>query len=87
MLNYIRNIFSPTAVKEKRTTNDVNVIWIHGANQTSLSFKYLQMQTKFDNEILINYSSMTRFQDNIEMIVDKVAGKGPHFVIGHSMGG
>ena len=65
----------------------LNVIWIHGANQSSLSFKYLQTKTQFPNEILVNYSSMNRFEDNIEMIADTVAGKGPHFVIGHSMGG
>lgn len=86
MLNYIRNIFG-NRVEEKRTTNDINVIWIHGANQTSLSFKYLQTRTQFSNEILVNYSSMNRFEDNIEMIADSCKGKGPHFVIGHSMGG
>jgi len=86
MLNYLRNIFSNNTV-EKRTTDDINVIWLHGANQTSLSFKYLQTKTKFPNEILINYSSMNRFQDNLEMIAEQVQGKGPHFVIGHSMGG
>ena len=86
MLNYIRNIFG-NRVEEKRTSDAVNVIWIHGANQTSLSFRYLQTRTQFANEIAVNYSSMNRFEDNIEMIVDAVQGKGPHFVIGHSMGG
>ena len=87
MLNYLRNIFGHGATDEKRTTDDINVIWCHGANQTSLSFKYLQSKTNFPNEIFVNYSSMNRFDDNIEMIVDSVKGKGPHFVIGHSMGG
>lgn len=86
MLNYIRNLFANTT-EEKRTSEDINVIWLHGANQTSLSFKYLQTKTNFANEILVNYSSMNRFQDNLEMIVEQVHGKGPHFVIGHSMGG
>lgn len=73
--------------EEKRTTDDINVIWCHGANQTSLSFKYLQTKTQFPNEIMVNYSSMNRFYDNLEMIADNVKGKGPHFVVGHSMGG
>ena len=30
---------------------------------------------------------MNRFYDNLEMIADTCKGKGPHFVIGHSMGG
>ena len=87
MFNYLKNIFSKPLVREKRTTDDINVIWLHGANQTSLSFKYLQTKTQFPNEILPNYSSMNRFENNIEMIADAVKGKGPHFVIGHSMGG
>ena len=86
MLNYFRNLFG-NHTEEKRTTNDINVVWLHGANQTSLSFEYLRSKLNFPNEILINYSSMNRFQDNIEMIVDQIQGKGPHFVIGHSMGG
>ena len=87
MLNYLRNIFGHGAPEQKRTTDDINVIWLHGANQTSLSFKYLQTRTQFPNEILCNYSSMNRFYDNLEMIADTVKGKGPHFVVGHSMGG
>jgi pimeloyl-ACP methyl ester carboxylesterase len=86
MLNYIRNLFG-NHTEEKRTTDDINVIWLHGANQSSLSFKYLQLKTNFSNEILPNYSSMNRFYDNLEMIADSCQGKGPHFVIGHSMGG
>ena len=87
MLNYLKSIFGQSPTQEKHTTDDINVIWIHGANQTSLSFKYLQSKLQFPNEIFVNYSSMNRFDDNIEMIVDSVKGKGPHFVIGHSMGG
>lgn len=87
MINYLRGFFSQTHTEEKRTTTDINVIWLHGANQTSLSFKYLQTQTQFSNEILCNYSSMNRFYDNLEMIADSCKGKGPHFVVGHSMGG
>jgi len=74
--------------KPKPTTdNDINVVWIHGANQTSLSFRYLQTLTQFPRQTHVNYSSMNKFQDNIEMIADKCKGKGPHFVVGHSMGG
>ena len=84
---YFANWFGTRQTQEKRTTDDINVIWCHGANQTSLSFKYLQTRTQFSNEIMVNYSSMNRFYDNLEMIADSVKGKGPHFVIGHSMGG
>ena len=87
MLNYIKGLFGQTHTEETRTTDDINVIWLHGANQTSLSFEYLRTKTQFTNEILVNYSSMNRFQDNLEMIAKQVQGKGPHFVIGHSLGG
>ena len=87
MLNYFKNLLGTISPEEKRTTDDINVIWCHGANQTSLSFKYLQTRTQFPNEIMVNYSSMNRFYDNLEMIADTCKGKGPHFVVGHSMGG
>jgi len=87
MLNYFKTLFTQSSSEEKCTTDDINVIWIHGANQTSLSFNYLRKQTNFANEIMINYSSMNRFYDNLETIVNQVKGKGPHFVIGHSLGG
>lgn len=87
MLNYFKSLLSQNIHEEKRSNDDINVVWIHGANQSSLSFKYLQTKTKFPNEILVNYSSMNRFQDNLEMIAEQIQGKGPHFLIGHSLGG
>lgn len=87
MLNYIKGLFGQTHTEETQTTNDINVIWLHGANQSSLSFEHLRSKTNFSNEILINYSSMNRFHDNLDMIVEQCQNKGPHFVIGHSMGG
>jgi pimeloyl-ACP methyl ester carboxylesterase len=87
MLNYIKGLLGQTHTEQKHTTNDINVIWIHGANQTGLSFEYLRHKTNFTNEILINYSSMNRFYDNLDMITEQCQNKGPHFVVGHSMGG
>ena len=87
MLNYIKGLFGQTHTEEKHTTNDINVIWIHGANQTSLSFEYIRQRTNFASEILVNYSSMNRFHDNLDEITEQCQNKGPHFIIGHSMGG
>jgi len=81
------NIFKTLLSDKSKTHNSINVVWIHGANQTSLSFEYLRSKTQFTNESLVNYSSMNRFQDNLETIVDQIQGTGPHFVVGHSMGG
>ena len=87
MINYLRNLLSKNTEYQGQDTDDINVIWIHGANQTSLSFQYLRQQTNFKKEIFVNYSSMNRFCDNLDMITEEVQGRGPHFVIGHSLGG
>lgn len=89
MINYIKNILGITNSDKhfEEPNNPVNVIWLHGANQTSLSFEYLREKTQFTKEITVNYSSMNRFQDNLKDIVEQVQGNGPHFVIGHSLGG
>ena len=87
MLNYIRNLFNTNTEYTGQDIEDINVIFIHGANQTSLSFEYLRTKTQFKKEILVNYSSMNRFYDNMDMITEQCQNKGPHFVIGHSLGG
>ena len=89
MINYIKNIFGITNSEKnfEEPDNPINVIWLHGANQTSLSFEYLRSKTQFTKEITVNYSSMNRFYDNLNDIVNQVQGNGPHFVIGHSLGG
>lgn len=87
MINYLRNLFGSKAEYKGQDVEDINVIWLHGANQTSLSFKYLQTKTQFNKEIMVNYSSMDRFYDNLDMITEQCQNRGPHFVIGHSMGG
>lgn len=87
MLNYIKNLFGNNTEYKGQDVDDINVIFIHGANQTSLSFKYLQTKTQFSKEIMINYSSMDKFYDNLDMITEQCQNRGPHFVIGHSMGG
>ena len=87
MFNYIKNLFNNNTEYTGEDIEDINVIWLHGANQTSLSFEYLRTKTQFKKEILVNYSSMNRFYDNMDMITEQCQNKGPHFVIGHSLGG
>ena len=87
MFNYIKNLFRNNTEYKGQDIEDINVIWLHGANQTSLSFKYLQTKTQFSKEIMVNYSSMDRFYDNLDMITEQCQNRGPHFVVGHSMGG
>jgi pimeloyl-ACP methyl ester carboxylesterase len=87
VINYLKNLFGKNTEYTGQEADNINVIWIHGANQTSLSFQYIRQQTNFSKEIFVNYSSMNRFNDNLEQIIEEVKGRGPHFVIGHSLGG
>ena len=88
MINYMKSLLGIKPSSPPQIIDDnINVIWLHGANQTSLSFQYLRNKTNFTKEIIINYSSMNRFYDNLDMITEQCQNRGPHFIIGHSMGG
>jgi pimeloyl-ACP methyl ester carboxylesterase len=63
------------------------VVWLHGANQTSLGFSYLRRLCDFENEYLVDYSSNHRFFENLKQMVQDLNGRGPFFFVGHSMGG
>jgi pimeloyl-ACP methyl ester carboxylesterase len=67
--------------------NHTTVVWIHGANQSSLSFEYLRHVCDFDREYLINYTSSNRFHHNLEKMQHELADFDAVFVVGHSMGG
>lgn len=86
MLNWFRNL-----TKQKQIVNTniegPTVVWIHGANQTSLSFNYLRTKTNFEKEYLIDYSSMNRFYSNLDKMILDLKNIGPTFLIGHSLGG
>ena len=66
---------------------DIPVVWIHGANQSSMSFGYLVMCTNFDNNIFVNYSNQDRFFDAMDKMADELNGIGPCMIVGHSLGG
>lgn len=75
-------------VKEEEVIdNGPTVVWLHGANQSHLSFEYLRSRTNFKKEILINYSSANGFYNNLADILIEVKNQGPLFVVGHSLGG
>lgn len=88
MLNYIKSLLNnKTNTVVDSDLHDLCVVWIHGANQTSLSFEYLRERTKFKNEILINYSSMNSFYDNLNNMIETISPDQPVFLVGHSLGG
>ena len=73
---------------DQMVSEDIAVIWIHGANQSGLSFQYLRSLTRFKNELVVEYDTSNKFFDNLEMLSNKIKEvRGPYFVIGHSLGG
>ena len=65
----------------------MSVIWIHGANQSGLSFQYLRSLTRFKNELVVEYDTSHKFKDNLKMLSNEIIQvKGPYFIIGHSLG-
>ena len=89
MLNFIKEWLTPLKKENgEMDADDLSVIWIHGANQSGLSFQYLRSLTRFKNELVVEYETSNKFFNNLEMLSQKIKQvKGPYFVIGHSLGG
>ena len=54
------------------SSNELTVIWVHGANQSGLSFQYLRSLTQFKNELVVEYDTSHKFKDNLEMLSDEI---------------
>ena len=89
MINLIKRWFIPLKHGVDEAGSDgTTVIWIHGANQSGLSFQYLRSLTRFKNELVVEYDTSHKFKDNLEMLSNEIHKvKGPYFMIGHSLGG
>ena len=89
MLSLIKKWLTPlTNENDETNSNGLNVIWIHGANQSGLSFQYLRSLTGFKNELVVEYDTSNKFKDNLKMLSSEIIQvRGPYFIIGHSLGG
>ena len=89
MLNLIKKWLTPLKQEnDQMVSEDLAVIWIHGANQSGLSFQYLRSLTRFKNELVVDYDTSNKFFNNLEMLSKKISQvRAPYFVIGHSLGG
>lgn len=72
---------------KKPPTPTITAVWIHGANQTPLSFAYLKSQTNFPNQHFVNYSSSNSFAYNLKTMTEELSDFETVFLIGHSLGG
>ena len=89
MINLFKKwLTNPGLKRQNDSVNDLTVVWIHGANQTGLSFQYLRSITKFKNELIVEYDTEKKFYDNLELLSNEINQvDGPYFIVGHSLGG
>ena len=80
MLNLIKRWFIPLKDGIDEASSDgLTVIWIHGANQSGLSFQYLRSLTRFKNELVVEYDTSHKFKDNLAMLSNEILKvKGPN---------
>jgi len=71
---------------ETQSQNYIPIVWLHGAGQTHRSWEYIREHINHPHEIVIDYSQMNRFYENLEEMKHKI-GNDPVFVVGHSLGG
>ena len=73
MLNLIKKWLTLFRRENDQTVSeDLTVVWIHGANQSGLSFQYLRSLTRFKNELVVEYDTSNKFFDNLEMLSNKI---------------
>ena len=89
MLNLVKSwLISLKPENDESSSYDLTVIWVHGANQSGLSFQYLRSLTRFKNELVVEYDTSHKFKKNLEKLAAEIIQlRGPYFIIGHSMGG
>jgi pimeloyl-ACP methyl ester carboxylesterase len=89
MLKLIKQWLMPLKQENDKTFYEaLSVVWIHGANQSGLSFQYLRSLTRFKNELVVEYDTANKFYNNLEMLSDEIKKfRGPYFIVGHSLGG
>lgn len=67
------------------------IVYIHGASATAESFTHIRqfVKNKYKKEpdILIEYSSKNAFEDNLNIMKEKLNGAERLFFISHSLGG
>lgn len=64
----------------------MRIIYIHGANASSVSFNYIRSQLAYDDHV-IDYNSTDGFKSNLIRIHQEIKHFTDVFFIGHSLGG
>ncbi len=69
------------------TKSQKNIVLIHGANSSPLSFNYLRTKLPDANYIPLSYDVMNGFYFNLERMVELLGPDNEYEVLSHSMGG
>jgi pimeloyl-ACP methyl ester carboxylesterase len=92
-MNWLLNLLKPKQVEtesvlsQTETVEYPHVVWLHGANQSSLSFKYIKEKLPHVPSTFVEYSSYNGFYKNLDEMLSHLQDRGPIFVVGHSLGG
>ena len=63
------------------------IVYIHGANATRTSWNYIRSQVKTQSECVLEYSSYSKFTDNLQDMMKQIHHYERVFFVGHSLGG
>lgn len=86
MFNFFKNI-SQVVEEQHVEKNHTKIVYIHGANQSSVCWSYIREKCNFDDETLLNYSSTESFYTNLKHMKTVIGSAEPVFLVGHSLGG
>lgn len=64
----------------------MKIVYIHGANATSMSFNYIRSNILVDDHI-VDYQSQCGFFNNLSRLVDELKQFNDIFFVAHSLGG
>lgn len=65
----------------------MKIVYIHGANSSSISFNYIRSQLSGYDSYFIDYDSQVRFDRNLKRIYEEIKQFDDIFFIAHSLGG
>lgn len=64
----------------------MKLVYIHGANASSITFNYIRAHLKYD-DILLDYDCKNTFEYNLKNMLEQLRDQDDLFFIAHSLGG
>ena len=64
-----------------------SIVLIHGAHQSNVTFEYLRHALPGFKYINVDWHTGAGFDNNLQEMITAIKGRGPVYIVGHSMGG